>query len=119
MHGGLTRQTGLHLRIVLRPVIGRTGSAKPAEASGAANDLVAGIPQRLDDRDAFRDLVGLPSNLHGHHLGPEDFLLVDDVLSVEIGHLFYCSTGYAMESTMAFNVWLGRMALVAFSSLGR
>src|SRR6185503_305666 len=87
LHRHLASQTGPYFGIVLGPIVGRAGAAKPAKAAGPTDDLLARIPQGLHDRDPLRHLVLLTGDLDGDHLVPDDFRLIDDV-AVFLCHCF-------------------------------
>src|SRR5678816_1775535 len=69
LHRRLTGETGSDLRIVLRPIVRRTGTTEATEAADASDHFLAGVPHGPDDRNAFRDFILLPGDLNSHQPG--------------------------------------------------
>src|SRR6185503_14010511 len=82
----LAGQAGSYFGIVLSAIVRCTGAAKSTETTGPADHVLSRIPEGLDDGDSLRHLILLAGNLHRHHLGMEDFFLIDDVFFVDLRH---------------------------------
>lgn len=75
----LACQTRTHLGIILGSIIGGTGPTEPAKTAGPAHHFLSGIPERLDDRDAFRHIILLAGDFNRNHPGLHHFWLINDV----------------------------------------
>ena len=79
LHRHLAGQTGLHFWIVLGPIVGRAGAAEAAKTTGSPHHLLACVPQRFNDSDAFRHVILLAGDLDGDHPWRQHLGLINDV----------------------------------------
>ena len=89
LHGHLTGQTRLHLRIVLGPIIRGAGSTETAKTPRSPHHLLACVPERLHESDTFRHVLFLTGDLDRHHFRPEYFRLINDVIFFFSSHDFH------------------------------